>query len=222
MKSFIRRALPAYALTMALLLTACSTTAGGTTGSEPQQAQTGKSLYQQGSEVAMRMEEMVESEEYLKLYTTNPQILQLISACAGDYSQPKAVYDLSVPADSLLGIIDEELNALSPTLKEEVIGRAQSALPTMINSRQGAEVLAASSICVAGKTFVSNESVEEGKLYLYLYEDGCPVIVHFAPGEDNSVRAQGMLLFGEELRHMDPEGLETLLAELSVQLVPVE
>ena len=69
-----------------------------------------KSLYTQGLEVVQLMSEMVQSEEYIGMYTDNSDIKSVIqNISTGDYTAPKAVYAISI-ADENLAIIGEIRN----------------------------------------------------------------------------------------------------------------
>ena len=117
-----------------------------------------KSLKEQGLEVAALMEEMVNSEAYIRYHTGVPALLEIAADIAeGDYSEPAAVYSLTAPAE-LTSVWDEslhELEGLSDPLRESVLEKAFGpAMINQINAMSGAETLATTAVCTAGKTFV--------------------------------------------------------------------
>lgn len=134
----------------------------------------------------------------------------------GDYTTPQAVYKISVPEDiigSLLTAVGEDtsmLSGMSEVLQGDLNKRMINSIPTQINSTQGVEYLAASSVYTADKTFVSHET-EECILYLYTFENSFPVMVTFCPGEDGSMTAHAVFLLDENLASAAEQDMEELL-----------
>lgn len=161
----------------------------------------GKSLYDHGLELIAQMDEMAESEEYLNLYSASAELNAIASEAAqGDFSSPKAVYKLTAGGDSMLHLTEEAeaFNALPETLRELVRSRLFAALVTQINAQAGSTTLAASSICTAGKTFVSTE-LTENMIYIYTFENAVPAAVTFTMGEDSSVSASACFILYDGL-----------------------
>lgn len=146
------------------------------------------SLYTQGLDVANLVVQAVQSEAYLDQVSVSSPLREILEdAAQGDYSSPKAVYELrfsSLPVET-------------DTLPEPLAKACrQRLLPTMIsrlNAAAGAETLAAASVCTMVKTFVAS-NVTEDVLYLYQYETGYPIAVIFTPGEGGAVSASGCFL----------------------------
>ena len=187
MKKIVKTAVIVFIAAMLLTLSAC--------GGAPSKTQE-KSLYDHGMELISLLDEMAGSEEYLTLYSASGEINDIVAgAAAGDFSQPKAVYKLTGGADSALDLTDEAaaFDAMSDTLQELVKSRMFAALMTQINASAGAKTLAASSICTAGKTFVSTE-LTENMSYIYVFENAVPVAVTFTMGEDSAVSASATFL----------------------------
>ncbi len=154
-----------------------------------------KSLYTQGLEVVQLMSEMVQSEEYIGMYTDNSDIKSVIqNISTGDYTAPKAVYAISI-ADENLAIIGEirNLSHISTELKTFLTHRIFGSVMVQLNSMSGVESLAAASICTIGKTFV-NKDVKEDVIYLYTYDNAIPIAVTFIVGEDQTVSADGVFI----------------------------
>lgn len=172
-----------------------------------------KSLYEQGMELISLMAEMTRSESYRALYTASPEIQEILSSAGqGDYSSPAAVYQITLSEEQLLeltGAGDVE----NLPLKNYVISRANTILFSQVNAEGGAQVLAASSICAAGKTFVS-KAFSGNTVYLYVFENGTPVAVSFLGGEDHTVSASGNFLFTERFQTGVPEALDEYLRQL--------
>lgn len=198
-----------FALTAALLLllAGCG-----------QQASAGKSLYDHGLEVVAMMEEMASSDTYLTMQTGNSDILALLEEAAGsDFSQPQAVYAIHLPREALLAMVGAVSGSLSDALSSYLCTRGGAAMFTQVNAYAGAETLAAASLCAAGKTFVSDEAVEN-VVYLYTYPDAPPAAVAFAPGEDGSVSASGTLILYEGFRPQSGQDISDFFGGLVSQV----
>lgn len=146
------------------------------------------SLYTQGLDVANLVVQAAQSDAYLDQLSGNASLREILEdAAQGDYSSPKAVYELrfsSLPVET-----DTLPEPLATALHQQL-------LPTLIsqlNAAAGAETLAAASVCTMTKTFVSSDATDD-TLYLYQYETGSPIAVIFTPGEDGAVSARGCFL----------------------------
>lgn len=182
-----------------------------------------KSIYEQGLDVISLMEEMAKSENYSELYSNDPELKEIISAVGeGDYSQPKKVYRIKVP-ESMISVIAEMANidSMSDSLREYVLSKAQATIATQINAAGGASMIAATSICTAGKTFV-NEELTENTIYLYTYESGAPAVVSFTVGEGGAVSASGTFLFSEGFKTDTAEHIKQFFTEIAVEVTEIE
>lgn len=188
--NYFMKALLLTVLMSALLLSAC--------GNQKGNAKT-QSLYEQGLEVVSLMSEMTRSEEYIDLFIGNNELKSVIqSISAGDYTEPIAVYAISVTDDNLAALSELfGVSNVSEKLEAYLTDRVFTTLMTQSNSRSGAENLAAASVCAAQKTFV-NEDADKNVIYLYTYEDAVPVAVTFVVGEDSSVSANGTFIMYDE------------------------
>ena len=114
-----------------------------------------------------------------------------------------------------------ELNGLSDALRENLLTRLFSALPTRINAQGGSTALAATSICTTGKTFVSTE-LTENMIYVYTYENAMSVAVTFIKGEDSAVSATATLLIRDGLADSSIGGAAELLNMLGLTVEEIE
>ena len=176
------------------------------------------SIYDRGLEVVSLLAEMAASEEYVDSFSSSESIGSLLQKTgSGDFSGPNLVYRIKISESALMKQTDIGLNDLSPALRENLKSRLNSAVVSQINAMGGGEVLAAASICTAGKTFVSTE-LEENVIYLYTYRYAAPVAVTFTKGEDNTVSATGSFVLYDAFRE-DPEAVLTdLLTIYGVQI----
>lgn len=201
----MKRTIGAALLAAALLLGGC------------QAGRPDKSLYQRGLEVVALMEEMAGSPTYLSLFSSNEEVLAaLAEAAQGDFSQPRAVYRITLGQAAMY----PEVEGLSGALRENLEARFAVAVFTQVNAMGGAEQLAAASICTAGKVFASDE-LEENAIYLYTYENAVPAAVSFSRGEDGTVSATGVLVLYDGFPAGDTPEVEQFLAELGVEVEEV-
>ena len=201
----------AACLGAAMLLASC-----GTTESEL------PSLEVRGMQIVSMLEEIAESEEYLSIYSADSELLDIIDSFAeGDRSDPKTIYRITLSEESVKALCGTDvLTSLSPKLREFLEGRVQASVINIANARGGSTALAATSICTAGRTFVSDE-ITDDTIYLYTFEDAVPVAVAFTVGEGNTVTASGTFLIADERNTDSPETVREFFSEidLSVEVV---
>lgn len=146
------------------------------------------SLYAQGLDVANLVVQASQSDAYLDQVSVSSPLREILEdAAQGDYSTPKAVYELRFSS------LPVETDTLPEPLAKACRQRLLPALVSQINATAGAETLAAAIVCTMSKTFVAS-NVTEDMLYLYQYETGCPIAVSFTAGEDGAVSASGCFL----------------------------
>lgn len=203
----------AACLASVMLLSACGT---------PAETET-RSLYEHGLDIVSMLNEIVESDEYVSVYSASEDILSIINSIEeGDHTAPNAVYQLMIPEESLLALSEvEAMPNLSDELRAFLTGRVQASVINIANSRNGANTLAATSICTVGKTFVSSE-ITGNTIYLYTFENASPVAVSFTVGEDSTVSASGTFLLSEDLNADSPDSIREFFSELTldVEVVP--
>lgn len=178
-----------------------------------------KSVKEHGLELIALMEEMVHTEKYMEHYTANERLMEMIKEMSdGDYSEPTAVYTISVSENSLLALSGmEEVDSVSEKLRETAKKRALGSLMAQVNARGGAERLAVSSICTLEKTFDSEE-LKEDVIYLYTYESALPAAVTFLRGEDHSVSATGVFIMDASFPSDSPEAVEQYFEEIQAEV----
>ena len=157
-----------------------------------------ESLYEHGLEVIHLMSEMAQSTAYSSAYTGNESILNIIHKIGdGNYEETKKVYSISFNRENLENMTElAGVDGISDELKDYTMQRVITALVSQINAYSGAEHIAATSVCTAGKTFVS-DALDEDSIFIYTFEDAYPVAVTFITGEDNTISANGMFIVNE-------------------------
>ena len=172
------------------------------------------------------MDEMAGSDEYINFYSGNKDMAEIVKEISkGDHSAPVAVYKITVDkaameAWDMLGGLEGLSENLKTAMRQKAFG---AALITQINAQNGATTLAATTICTAGKTFVSSEG-DGDAIYLYIYENACPAAVSFVKGEDNSVSASGTFIINDGFDASSPESLEEFFGENGavIESVPLD
>ena len=186
----------------------------------------GKTLLEHGLDVVATMDEMAGSDEYISFYSGSKELAEIVKDIGkGDHSAPVAVYKVTITKEAMdAWDMLSGLEGLSENLKTAMRQKAfGAALITQINAQSGATTLAATSVCTAGKTFVSTEGNGDA-IYLYVYENACPAAVSFVRGEDDSVAATGTFLLNEELDTSNPEVLAEFFGEIGalIESVPLD
>lgn len=182
--------LKACILTVMLFTTACSTkTADYKT----------KSLYDKGLELVQQVDMLAENEEYSSLMTASPQINDTVKSIGTqDYSSPNEVYEITGFDTAYLKIIKEQTGTdLSDEIEDIVKDRFSMTLMSQINSLNGAEFLATSSILSVGDTFLYSGLTQQ-KTYLYLYDGDYAGMVCFIPSEEDIVSATANVIVKQQ------------------------
>jgi len=205
----MKKRMIALAMAFVLMLSLCA--CGGESGT----SSGGKTLLEHGLEVVATMDEMAGSDEYINFYTGSKDMTEIVKEISkGDHSAPVAVYKITIDKEAMEAWdMLSGLEGLSENLKTAMRQKAfGAALITQINAQNGATTLAATTICTAGKTFVSSEG-DGDAIYLYVYENACPAAVSFVRGEDNSVSASGTFILNDGFDASSPESLETFFGD---------
>ena len=181
-----------------------------------------KSAYDHGLELVAMLDEMSENEEYIQIYTGASSIGEIIAGIsAGDYSAPSNVYEITVSEENLSAMAElSRIDTASEQLQNFVKQRTLAALITQVNAMAGAETLAATSVCTAGKTFV-NEELDSAMFYLYVYEDTPPIAVTFVPGDDSTVSATANFILYEEFTCGSSAEIKEFFSELAPEVTQI-
>ncbi len=180
-----------------------------------------KTFKEHGLELISMMEEMAANEGYVEMYTGNTDMKEIVSKVVdGHYSKPKTVYCITFPEETLAAMAElESMGTMRAPLKDYVLARTHAALVTQINAYGGAEVLAASTIITAGKTFVF-DGFDGNVIYLYTFEEGLPAFVSFTSGEDNTVSATANFVLYDGFKADSATDVEAFFSE-AVPIVEV-
>ena len=161
--------------------------------------ETAKSLVECGEDVIFLMSEMVDSENYGSLYNLPAAYDKTISNLRdGNYSKSSAVYELSISEDELFESIDTSIDkeSFSEDLYKHICSSAYASFASRINQKGGIEAVSVSTAFSAQKSFV-NKEMNANKVYLYVFENGCPILITFVAGEDGSFRAIGYFIIND-------------------------
>ena len=185
-------------------------------------ARPGKTAYDHGLELIQTMAELANSEEYLAITTGSATVTErLIPVQEGDLGEPAAVYTVRLGDEYLAAMAEwTEISEIPDSIKEVAKQKLIGAFASQILAYSGAQDLAASAICAAGKTFV-DESLTESIIYLYVFENCPPAAITFIPGEDGAVSASGLFLLYDEVDWLDETALAAFLADMGAELSKV-
>lgn len=166
-----------------------------------------KALYEQGTSIVSLMKEMAESEAYMTVSASERITSKLDAVRAGDYSAPEAVYKLSVQDETLYSLTGMELTGISDELRNCIGARAYYALLNQINARDGAETIAAASICSVSKSF-ADKGLKGSEIVLYQYAEAPATAVVFTAGDDGTVYASGTFILYDGFKADTAESIE--------------
>ena len=161
--------------------------------------ETTKSLVECGEDVISLTAEMVDSENYRLLYNLPAAYDKTISNLRnGNYSKSSAVYELSISEDDLFESINTNIDkeSFSEDLYKHVCSSAYISFASLINQKGGVEAMSISTAFSVQKSFV-NKEMDANKVYLYVFENGCPILITFVAGEDSSFRAVGYFIIND-------------------------
>ena len=163
-------------------------------------------LKESGEEVVALMVEMIESEEYKKLYELPESCVLVVSElCEGDYSELEQVYELVIPVEQLMDkSLDED--DLSEELYQYACSSALVTFSSRVNQAESIDAVAVSSLFSAQKSFASKK-MDESTVYLYVFEDGYPIAVTFVDSGEDAFRAIGYFILNEEFDTDDEDSI---------------
>lgn len=164
---------------------------------------TGTLLYTKGLELIQRMDIMAESEEYINLVSASPELEETISRIGeGNYSEPKAVYKITIPKDAAASLyMGEKITNVPKELMKEIERRCIAAIPTKINALNGSKFVAATSVVTLGDSFIKDD-LKNNTLYIYLYEGEYSAMVSFFPENENIVGASASFVINDFLNQI--------------------
>ena len=183
----------------------------------------GKTLYEQGLDVASLMVEATRTEKYVEIYSSSSELGKMIKEIGeGDYETLEAVYAITIDDEKFRGILEvDNYNEISERLQAALRNRMFGSLITQINGMGGTEELAVSSICTHGKTFV-DDSITDNTIYLYVYEDALPIAVTFTVGEDGAVSASGTFIMYDGFSCGSVEEVEESFRAFDVEVSEID
>lgn len=196
--------------------------------SEPDEMDVKSHYYSQGLEIVQLMSEMAQSEPYIHAFTGSDAVLIPIQRFAnGNYSNPKAVYAITISDDCLAEMAElsvSDLSNMSKNLKAHLLKMIYSAFFRQINAGSGSAVLTATSICTASKTFVE-ENADGNVTYLYTYDNAAPIAVTFIVGDDKSVSATGIFVESDTFNCNSADEIKASfnnLPDVAVEVVEID
>ena len=176
-------------------------------------------IYEAGLDITYILGEMAASEEYLTFFTGDTAVKDVVKKLGeGDYTKPKAVYEIVITDEMLEGLVDTaSLEGATDELKKNLTDRVRGSFITQLNGTAGVNSLAASSICTAGKTFIN--PIADDILLVYTYENGYPIAVTFTAESDGSAGASGTFVMVENFDSI--EGIKSYFSDTDIEVIEV-
>ena len=180
-----------------------------------------KSLTECGEDVISLMVEMLESEEYKSLYNfTSAYDDQVNRLREGNYSKSIAVYELLISEEELLDkTIDKD--GLSKELHEYICSSAYVSFASRINQISGVEAMAISTIFTAQKSY-ANKDIDTSRIYLFVFENGCPIAVTFVLDGNDLLRAVGRFIVNDKFITEDENSIKESCEAFGINDVTVK
>ncbi|MDE6337348.1 MAG: hypothetical protein K2L34_12340 [Muribaculaceae bacterium] len=169
------------------------------------------SIYESAMELIGLTVDKARSEEYLKIYTTHPAILNTIKEFAdGNYETPEHIYSLELSEEKVCEFLsDHELinsfDTFPHNIRQEIINKFITGIPSLLEGRAGVDNLAASTFLTTQQIAV-NKELSQSTLLIYTFSEGTPIAVLYFIGKDNAVLTVAQPLLGYDL-----EQLKTIL-----------
>lgn len=179
---------------------------------------TDEALYGRGMELAELLEEMLSSPEYFDLMGGADRLGEVIvPLMRADLSEPESAYIVELSPDALpllMSAADADLDSIPGVLRDFLERRMISSVPSILNSQQGAEALAAASILTVSGTWPDGE-LDSGRYLILNYPYVCPVMVCFW-GENGVVSGTAAMLIGSALEEDTMDGVHELFGYLGI------
>lgn len=174
-----------------------------------------------GEDVISMMAEMLESDEFAEVYEVPDQLMETISKLSdGDFQEIDEIYELIIPVDQFTETSFDE-DDFSEDLYQYVCSSAYVSFANRINVQSGNESLAASSMYCAQKCF-TNRKLEENTIYLYVFEDACPIAISFTMSGKDTIRATGYFIINDEFDTDDEDSIRKSCKNFGFSGVTVE
>ena len=172
-------------------------------------------LYKRGEEVIELMEEMVRSESYAEMYSLGQGYEDILTKVReGNYSTISSVYEISLPDDlHLYNKIDKD--SLPGKLYDYVTASSYSSFATLVNQQTRVQSVVVAAAFSVSMTFV-NKKATESKVYLYVFDDGYPIVVSFIAGEESSFRAVGNFILNEQFMTDEADSIESSCESMGI------
>ncbi len=204
-----------YLRTLAWMLLCVFLAASLTSCAKPE-----KNAYDHGLELIETMAELAKSEAYIALTTGSTTVIEkLLPVQEGTVDEPAAVYIVRRNDEYIAAMAEwNDISEIPDSIKDIANQKLIGAFSTQILAYAGAQELAASAVCAAGKTFV-DKTLTESVIYLYVFENCPPAAVTFIPGEDGAVSASGLFLLYDGIDWFNEAALNTFFADMGAELV---
>lgn len=161
-----------------------------------------------GEDVISLMAEMLENEEYASMYGLSDRYNETLDKLRqGDYSEFSSVYELSIPEEELIEKLDINEKDFSKDLYQYLCASSYGSFASRVNMEANVEAISVSSAFAAQKVLV-DKKVDENKIYLFVFEKGCPIVVSFITEEDGAFKASGQFIINDAFVTDDEDSIQ--------------
>ena len=147
------------------------------------------------------------SEEYLKIYTTHPAILNTIKDFAdGNYETPEHIYLIELSEGKVCKFLSEHelinsFDTFPHNIRQEIINKFITGIPSLLEGRAGVDNLAASTFLTTQQIAV-NKELSQNTLLIYTFSEGTPIAILYFVEKDNAVLTVTQPLLGYDLERL--------------------
>lgn len=157
--------------------------------------------------VVSLMQDMLDSDSYLDCFGSRSYSEALVDDLkAHKKSSPSAIYELDITNVTQLFGDDIDTSDFSDTLKDHMDSAKYRSLAAYINTKSGSDAISTTSALTAQMVFDCKE-VTKSTAFLYIYEDGYPILFSVTKGEADSVSICGTFLIASSLCTSDQNEL---------------
>lgn len=158
-----------------------------------------------------QMAELARSEAYAKMMTSSPELGDVIAHfAAGEYFRPERVVLIDYPAERVIQLAVSQTDLQPSETVKGLLARkmAGATLGNVLNGREGASVLAATSLLSYGESYVQPQGWPGNTVALLEYPGGYASMVSFSQSGEGVISATAVFV---ETGETDPM---TALTEL--------
>lgn len=183
-------------------------------------------LKAKSDEIVSLLSDMINSEYYMDAMVANDEMKDYVNSWRKtDYKHPDAIYEISYEDLTLDGVFatmdmsSDVKNDMSEELKKNVSrNMASSGIISVITAQYGTIPMAATSI-ISVKDVFTKPDMNGNAIYIYYYEDACPVIIDYVRYDDGAVSAYCTVIPDSSMKLDEEEGVKAFITKSRLAFV---